>query len=104
MGFSAFGHRRRKQSSFDQVRFNGHGFQFRSDIQKRFIGVVMNTPEKSMNVFEKRQPRVRSSTIGVEIVVDPVHFCCSAVEARAKTLNLMANLLPNARWHEPCSI
>jgi hypothetical protein len=36
-------------------------------------------------------------TIKVEIVLDPVHFCISAVEGCAKALNLMANLLRNAR-------
>jgi hypothetical protein len=32
-----------------------------------------------------------SWAIRVEIVLDPVHFCSSAMEARAKALNLMAD-------------
>jgi hypothetical protein len=52
---------------------------------------------------QKTTPAIAHFEIRVEIVLDPVHFCCSAVEARAKTLNLMANLLRNAGWHEPCS-
>jgi hypothetical protein len=34
----------------------------------------------------------RDTTARVEIVVDPVHFCSSAVKARAKALHLMTKL------------
>jgi hypothetical protein len=48
--------------------------------------------QKSMGVFKNRRPRTRTSAIRVEIVVDPVHFCSSAVKARAKALHLMTKL------------
>jgi hypothetical protein len=54
-------------------------------------------------VSSKNDDGALTSTIRVEIVLDPVHFC-SAADARAKTLNFMANLLRNAGWHELCWI
>jgi len=120
-----FDHPRKRSSSFDQVGFYGHKVQYRWDIQKRFMGVVsallapadavlasmppaivdaLQTRQdvdfrKSRGVFKNRRPR--TSTIKVEFVLDPVHFCCSAVEARAKAPNSMANLLlRNVGWHE----
>jgi hypothetical protein len=41
----------------------------------------------------KRLPPTRTSTIKVEIIVNPVHFCCTAVGARVGFLNSTANAL-----------
>jgi len=124
IGNLVFDHPRKISSSFDQVGFYGHKVRYRWDIQKRFMGVVsvllaaeavlasmppaivdaLQTRQdvdfrKSMGVFKNRRPR--TSTIRVEFVLDPVHFCCSAVEARAKAPNSMANLLlRNVGCHE----
>jgi hypothetical protein len=40
--------------------------------------------------------------IRVEFILDPVHFCDSAVGARAKAMNAMAKPPWNAGWHESC--